>query len=607
MGFSDIVNASFAIQDVNFSATFTVRDTSASVLSVPATVVFSTAFSFHRDLELRIESNAAGSGPASQVLKSIRWKLLADDSALTSGGGTVSGNSVLVQVPLANITDEDGFVAGPGATFEIKAANATWGLPQQTLGVDDVVVPGGTFLTIPGAIGPLGAATPHAIRYSNGENGTFVWPITLSSRDDRDQDIAIHVSAGPDVQVNYPQHVNLPANGYSTFVFLATVPFFHQHGATREFLLTASTPESSFRLPLGIEYPLIPQPAGHHDTLYMHGLTGGPASEPREWMNTLDVDDQGGETTFPGTYGTCQENGQTPGAFAWAFPLDPVLVLGLQSNPGQTAHFEGSLKTSLPMPAGVLVARVDVMKLDPGLGLAPSATPIDENAGRADVPLLQAGDSFPIKLDWPVPASWAHLSPPTGENLVLRVAYCPALPAGQGLVVLPEAASVQPATLTPKLLRLPLREYRDLGASTGSSEFQAPQMTGEAAAGQRVTWTTHLNANGTYRLDLMGPGVSSASVVGDATRKGPTDIQVQVNIPADAKPGDYLEVVLIAQNVHSPTDQAVVWLGTTVTANGEGGQGHTAQRAPGIGAPLLAVMLAAAAFRGRACRSRPGR
>lgn len=406
-------------------------------------------------------------------------------------------------LPWSALVAANGASPSPGEPIRILAAGSAWtplvlgaphnpfplGNPDGFLTRDDAAFPEGTFLSRPGAVGDLSLGTPLPMRFSNGEATTFVWPMNLTNRGSDALDVALALEA-PGFIAALPASVHVAPGASSLFNVSVAVPFSHEHGTQRTFLLTAeASPTQRVRLQLGIDYPAIAQPSGHHSRLFLHvgqsTLLQTTAVPYGLWMNTLEEDGTVGAAIGSQGNGVCPR--ATPDAtnFAdwgmqWFVELQPALRMGLAARPQESASLDLELDARAALPAGDLHAQVFVAQ-----------SPVDEfelfqgnrTWGTVAVPATTGPERLGIHIDIPLSDDLAGVPPSNAHNLYLAILYCPELPGASSaaLTVANQFASIVDAAavnlVSGAQLLLPLDEYHD-PVSTGTMDARP---SGDAA------------------------------------------------------------------------------------------------------------------------------
>ncbi len=187
--------------------------------------------------------------------------------------------------------------------------------------------------------GPLILTSDDPFRVSNGGDRSFIFHAELHNPGEVTEVTLEATNVPPGWTVQFPQTTaTLDAGQTVTFPLVVTTTGNHDHGSRATFVLEAAAVEGTARLLLGVHYPEIPQPAGHHDRLYFHTR----AAEANQFAIAADLLPEGGDSTIAG-YMNAQEDDPTdtgqaiPSAVAccrgnlhnWSIPLDPGLAMGL--------------------------------------------------------------------------------------------------------------------------------------------------------------------------------------------------------------------------------------------------------------------------------------
>lgn len=544
------------------------------------------------------------------------------------------------------LLDVDGFTPQPGEAIRLLDVGSAWNpsgfsTPHQPFIADASAAtttdlapfPDGTFLSVPGAVGDISVATPLAVRYSNGEATTFHWPVEVANHGKRTLDLTFSMQRGQAQEVRYPPGVHLRPGETKTVSVFVTMPFLHEHGSLRSFPLTVDSGAGDrATLQLAIDYPAIPQPAGHHPELWLHGGSAdvfglGAVETPYGmWMNTLQEDPDSVAATFSPGFTNCPADPADPAGalnqgFLWAFPLSPALRIGLDARPGGNAVLDLRLQGAAAVPAGTLLARVVLSSATDFVGsLDTFRNATDPAIGRTAVPLTPGPTPVDLHLEFPLPPELDLLPPVIQDSFALLVAFCPDLPSGatSAVVIAGAFASVLKAPLflvDGARLLMPLDEYHDVIPVVGSGgpTLATAEPLRHARAGTTVLWhvTAAFAANdtGRYQARLLGQGADAATLLTAADLKasdGTVDLAISLVVP-DAAPGSALDMLLDVTDLQDPGRTAALRLGVVVDPAAEGDQADEAaaltapaKDSPGAGwAPLLAVLAALVAARRR--------
>lgn len=204
--------------------------------------------------------------------------------------------------------------------------------------------------------------TPEPLRWSNGEATTYAYNLELWS-EDGEQDVTWSVDGLPPAwRIALPDLDRIGAAPQPVQVRVS-VPFAHQHGVTETFALTAEGTAGRAGIELGVHYPAVAQPSGHHPTLHIHTAPGEPyeldtvlqvlgSSEARRtYMNTLEDDPDSDGEGAPALFDGCGNDDCTEMRFRWNVPLVPGLAMGLAHEPGNEGTARIDLSAAVPVDA----------------------------------------------------------------------------------------------------------------------------------------------------------------------------------------------------------------------------------------------------------------
>lgn len=491
--------------------------------------------------------------------------------------------------------------------------------------------------------GTLRLRSDEPFRASNGEASTFVFRVNATNIGERDAAATFalrEVPPGWDVRV--PDRLRLEANQSVEVPVIVRTAFSHAHGSTAAFILElASTDGASVgRIQIGLRYPAIAQPAGHHNTVYLHNLDassdpvamavglanrglGGFDSTKRLYFNTAEgtEDPTDAQTSVRGY--TCRslrvlDDGDTVGTtYCWSATLSPGLEMGLDFDLAAEGQYSIPIHSLVPQPAtrvqGTILHYAPVEATDdPFLQFFVEPT---------IVATLEVSDRVDIGLDGSHIFTGVIRATPEGDLLPYQ--------KGASLVLQLEASTgrpdnfflgprTEPDVMPGAFLQLPLLEYEDpVDTTVGFADALHLTLDGEA---QRLA-----NPGDTvvYQLTLHNADVSSHElgiVLAGSNREwgqllgretvtvaagGDHILTVAVTVPSEARDGDRADLVL---EVASREDIAIRTLARLVTTADTDAEHEDQGRllstqaepkgAPGLhGAVALLVALAAAALR----------
>jgi hypothetical protein len=435
------------------------------------------------------------------------------------------------------------------------------------------------------AIGPLRLVAPERVRVSNGGATTFVYRVDLRNDGDADDDARISVTELPnDWNATYPEAIHVPAKANLTFTVLASVPFAHKHGGFDAFNVIARSARDADALAtlrLGVLHTPIPQPAGHHSDLYIHGRAANAAPLDAEfnyalmWMSTEGAHESDAPE-IPAN--DCPEQG----VHIWRFPLDPTLRIGIDFDLSRLGTLSGSL---VPYAKGTGSIGAKLYLVDEGEGSPARNGRVEFDKSKAlpladspPAPLsLDLATAVPFKLAITPRADADYVPFTPHKNLWLELTF----KADQPDVVCSGIHGMTPV-LTPKefKLTLPLNEYEDRldgiaeAASVLDLKIEGPsEKTGRPGA--LMTYVFALTNAGLtpdeVALELAGNDAKLGEIVPGGTiplaPKETKRIVVGVTIPKDASDETSYDVLLYA---HSKTDPSKSAVGRTKTTADHG-------------------------------------
>ncbi len=414
------------------------------------------------------------------------------------------------------------------------------------------------------------------VRVSNGEATTFLFELTAVNEADHQDTFEIKVTGAPSTwTVTVPkQTVRVEPDSKETFPILVTVPFQHQHGVFHPFMVTAqsrSDPDATGRMELGIRYTAVPQPSGHHDTLWLHGSGGF-----QRYINALEDDNvpEDEQEPMPGG-GSCGFSGGGKSGRGTFVPLLPGLQIGLDFD--MKALGEATFAISSDGPSedktygGYFVAYKDGDRPSACLSQEPSGAlaRIDDTevvgfdgAGTKTVTTtitpLEAGDYVPYD--------------PTLNFALLLGEFR----ADDDIPVIIGGLDVGSATVDEGTFQLPLAEYHDdvdeYFASLSGIELYAKTQYRTANPGRTVIFNITAEnvgaAAGTFDLSLSGGNVDWAKVLGSTHIQIPAQssrqLAVAISVPTSARDGDQADVTLVARSSADENTQTLIRLVTLV-------------------------------------------
>lgn len=537
---------------------------------------------------------------------------------------SVQDNTLSVAIPRDQLVDREGSPPFLGRSLEnirvtahsaLSEGTINFGLTSQPMPsrvLDDMPESGTPGATFPIQFGV--AQTGHArlwsdapFRASNGEATTYVLLVQAENLADETDDFEL-------VTVGVPSHVTvvlpvpyltLDAGASFQVPVLVTVPFGHDHGSSTKFTLemrSQSDATSVGRIEMGVRFLPVPQPAGHHNRLFLHAPAGQSGALFFDFnsgrMNTLEVDATAGAGPY---YGSGLSFG---GNFrhSWQYALTPALELGLDLDLTQTGAFSIPITSVLPLQQASLQGDLWLYGSESvHVGTLSATAPVDTPPQSTT---LFTGEF--------VPADEADAIPfMPGNNLYLNLRLStntPNLLLGQ--------ADEGPGIVNGAWIDLPLLEWHDevneaLAAVDGPNLRSLGEQSRLVNPGEAVLFqaqvTNPLDEGRTIRLAASGPNAAWATFP-DSVRVPAgesANITIVIRAPVDAQHGDRSDLVLQAFTKDAPNARGLLRLVAQVDA--EQDLPDEAAAAPAINgkeSPAAPAMLVVAALALLAVRRR---
>ncbi len=494
----------------------------------------------------------------------------------------------------------------------------------------------------------LWSETP--FRSSNGEATTFVFQVEAQNVGEAADDFELALQGVPakwDVQLPV-ERLHLEAGEQKRVPLVVRTPFAHAHGSLEQFLLslTSVSGDGVGRVEMGVRYPLIPQPAGHHDTLWMHPVPGptDPLSTSVDLlneaisgsgsyytdavvMNAVESDER--LQTGPVNGHVCDNgrNGTSPLAptYCWRVYLDPGLDMGLDFDLGRLGAVEVPVQALVPTDGAVLGGTLYHLGSPETVEEVGYSYTTQEYTPVADV---VGGDPVNIGLDETVLLSATVVPRPEAD----LVPYAP--DAGLVLVLELETDRLdyalfgpheEPALLPGGFLRLPLLEYSDPVDQVFSAAdalrlevvTEQERMLNPGDTAVFAVDVAHAGERGTFDARVVGGNVEWASLLGPTTftleGNETQRLSVRVTAPADAPDEAVADLVLEVASTSDLSVRGLLRLVAVVDTDAEHPDDaeqaaalaqNAGRNSPGPVAPLL---LAAVALLALARRRGPDR
>lgn len=521
----------------------------------------STATLWRLDNEWQLIDNLEA--PAYEGLtytSSLDWETIRTSEQYFPGPGEV----ITPRSIFSHWDNEPGDYKSPGGPLELIEA------------YDYVSIPADQLIILPSvATANIAFSTPNPVRYSNGEATTFHWPIQITNIGPTGI-IEVSVIGPADFEFQAPPGFEFQEGGNRTLNVYATTPFRHEHGTTEQITVEIIHASQINLFQLGIHYPLIPQPAGHHPTLYLHGEPedAGEAAtdEGKGWMNTMEEDLASTAALYSPTTDPCVNFNESPQGLFWMFPLQPGLLIGLDARIDERAKFSGSLELqNAVLPEGRLLAQFLTYHEntdDPFQFSWFDYSSQSSITGEFEVPSQTGSAQIPFDLEVPIPEAYDWIEPGTDLNLALGVAFCPT--SGTASTILPVDQSglyIQAGAM----LDVPLNEFHDVLDFSGQQlQLSTETAKVEARADQVVAWKIEYEAQteGPFQLSIIGPNadlVESHAESGLSKNSG--EFVVSMQIPVDAMDFDLFEATILLQDESDPIVSGALRLSVVVNSN----------------------------------------
>lgn len=416
------------------------------------------------------------------------------------------------------------------------------------------------------------------VRASNGEEATFVYYVEAHNLDSADDRFDLSVTGVPsNWQVTLPAPtIRIDGNGTQEFPVLVSTPFGHQHGAFEDFTLQLKSHRDSNsvgKLQMGIRYLEIPQPAGHHDRIWIHTRTdttndaffGGPLFGGRPpvvaYMNALEADDRDEGLQAPPPDAFCCPIGQVQ--YNWEVFLEPGLQLGLDFDVNETGSLDLEFISDVPFNDAVLsgyLVHYGVFDDDGFFG---------PSGGDATV-LGEFAPTAPQQINGATRFTTVF----TPKGISDLVPYRPGAALAMQLTLTTTGYDVTgteqllPRLMSGGVLQLPLFEYRDpvehvFNSLAGIDLDYVDRSEKFVNPGETVLFNMTLTNEGAvddvFNLRVNGTNQDWATLLGDDTVFVPTGasrpVVVAVTPPKDALDGDVVDLIITAASEAEPTVQ----------------------------------------------------
>lgn len=569
------------------------------------------------DLVWETDWGAAGSAQIDRTMFQLfrrdadGWSLIAEALAEVD----LNNDRLRGGLPLNAIQATKGFSPGPGESLSfLRAASyfdpaqdphdpfgqshplaATKGMVE---GTDEVEFPEDSVIIVDGdASEGLALGTSRPIRFSNGEATTYHWPVLVSNRGASQMELVVSTKATGDFTVHAPQTILVAADSQVVVDVFATAPFAHEHGAVREVLVSVDGGGNHAKLPLVVKYLDVPQPAGHHDTVFFHtsGADGGAAFN---WFDTRREPEQSTEPESPLGSVTCFDGSTQTDGRGVAFPLFPELVIGVDARIDEPAIMTGTFTNHIPHAEGEFFARFytyDTVTENP---YSTPFNPASKDSVSMVLPATTASSSTDFAFALPVPEILDRLEPGAQQNLAIQVGFCDGRPPSSDFG--PHAAEREAGLrmrISDVSVVLPFDEYHDeipIDVGRGIT-VDVGQAKRTAAPGAVVLWNIHTDGEATGELGINTLGLHSELLQIHGERFHVSDtIPVSITVPENQ--GDMLEAIVEVYLVDEPQRRAALRLVVDIDETSTNDDRRLVEdlqpQVESPGPPVLAVLVA---------------
>lgn len=389
-----------------------------------------------------------------RITATIPRELIVDDSGAPPIAGREFTNIRARSFSMASLGGPD--ISDPFSPEEGDLLVVNDNVPDTA--VDDDA--GGTYRILSGGSrseGDIRMWSDHPFRASNGGSGVHAFALNVENMGAPTDVMVLLIGTPESWRVSPPAALTLGTGERATLTVAVETPSGHQHGGTDRFVARADTAAGHWaEADLGIHYLDVPQPAGHHPTLFLHPqpweqanpfVTNFVGGDGDLWMDTLSEPREGA-----GPVQGFQDFIGEP-RVSWPICLSGDLRLGLDFDLGREGAFIGSFTATKPYLGATLGGTLYQIKPGPAYAFCHpffmEQREFVELATLAPVDLGDVQGSFGI--DTPVTALVDDLPLEPGSTLMLE------LWVEHGLVSTPGGSGI---TLDPGAsLDLPLLEY----------------------------------------------------------------------------------------------------------------------------------------------------
>jgi hypothetical protein len=449
-----------------------------------------------------------------------------------------------------------------GDFIEVISIKSSWAMsgatdPHETVdppgGKDEIEVKAGTKLYLAEFQPSLTVSSPQPTISANGEETTYAWSVDIRNYEAIERVVSVTGNSPEGVNLIHPAAVVLEPNGNATIRVYAVTPFGHAHGGTRDFQINAEDETASASAVLQIFYLAPPQPAGHHNTVYIQGFKTESTSDiDPTWFSTEEPDELGigaGSQSM-----ICNQFQQF--ALGWHVQLSPALSIGVDGIMGEIAELSGTITQNVPLPDAVLMARLS-MTVD-GQANVPFYAPDEWVTSQPWAGQPNQDNAFSLEIPMPPELDYAPFLP--GQNLQLSIAIC--LTASEPTPIVSGIISDLPVSEFANLwqgaqMTLPLQDFIPQDSPIiGDLQMTTGVPVKSASPGSIVAWEIELMGEASdFEFSVVAPANFDARVTYDESEGL---LQADMLVPALAQNGDVLSLIVVGQNEESATELRLV-------------------------------------------------
>lgn len=422
-----------------------------------------------------------------------------------------------------------------------------------------------TIATNPKGQGHLLWVVERPFRASNGLATTYLFELTLRNLDPEPDTALLQIgNRSEDWTVHLPRLVELPGESAVTVPVAVSVPFEHGHGQAKLMDIRAVSdrqPGIEAVTQVGVIWNEVPQPGGHHPTLYLHA-----DQQANGWMNTMQSDPNGGAPAITHN-GYSYNNGLEADSWEARYRiwLNPPLQIGLDFDLQRQLSFQYAIQSNEAIAGAEVTTRV-VVTGDPEVVVAQETRTVDLEQGETPI-----GASLDV-------AEEADRIPREGNGqLVFQITIAatePKDPVAQATEFVAPGQLELPAIATQdSFLSLPLFDYHDIidegilgSLAQLSLTAQGPTHKGlnpGKTAAFAFTVANHAKGDEPVAWRIVGDAADWAKVTPAESRipgNGNGTVAVRVTAPADAVEGDEADLLLVGQSTDNANVQVFAHL-----------------------------------------------